>query len=350
MVAKEPYVAFAILMALSSSGDRAFGQSIAAPTTTTVTFATNTSDNQITRLTTKLIVPAKPQNTGTLYLWPGLQPNGANYEPIGNGVLQAVLTWGPSCAPSPPSQPGQPAPSQPTPYSTWWISGQYVNTDGNYKGYMDCLGGPIMSVDVGDVLLISIQIFDSVWTETILDLKNYKSENFHIYLENQYQSDAYFQIESYGTPFLSDLVFNETEIVFRNPDEKNCSILQQGSGAVVTSPILVGDGQECYIDKITLKWSPKLVAMPVSCSEEKSARSIEKQDQIQAVFKNNHGSPVKLYQIDNAGNRKYYATISDGDSVSQPTFRTNPWVITDTAGTCLGLFRPSSSHAQFVVH
>jgi hypothetical protein len=110
-----------------------------------VSFAT-APPNQIVSLHTKLIVPPLPAAAGTLFLWPGLQPtpDGAHYMPIDNGVLQSVLSWGPSCAPG----------KQPDPYSTWWISSQYVNTVGYYSGYTDCLGGPIMAVDVGDILAI----------------------------------------------------------------------------------------------------------------------------------------------------------------------------------------------------
>src|SRR5262245_56849827 len=52
------------------------------------------SDNQITSLTTTIIVPPKHSAIGTLFLWPGFQPGGANYLPIDNGVLQPVLSWG----------------------------------------------------------------------------------------------------------------------------------------------------------------------------------------------------------------------------------------------------------------
>ena len=47
-------------------------------------------------------------------LWPGLQPDGpgANDQPLDNGVLQPVLTWGPTCAPNAPDG---------DPYGSWWI-------------------------------------------------------------------------------------------------------------------------------------------------------------------------------------------------------------------------------------
>ena len=83
------------------------------------------TQTQIAELRTTLAVPAKPPPSGTLFLWPGLQPlpNGKNYNPVGNGVLQPVLTWGSTCAVGAPDD-----------YSTWWISGQYVNTYSSPRG------------------------------------------------------------------------------------------------------------------------------------------------------------------------------------------------------------------------
>ncbi|CAF1210031.1 unnamed protein product [Rotaria sp. Silwood1] len=80
--------------------------------------------NQVVYVETTMIVPPKQASKGTLFLWPGLQPGGANFDPIDNGVLQPVLTWGTSCAPG----------TQPAAYSTWWISAQYVNTYGKLPG------------------------------------------------------------------------------------------------------------------------------------------------------------------------------------------------------------------------
>jgi hypothetical protein len=104
-----------------------------------------------------MVVPPAPPASGTLFLWPGLQPDGVNFEPIDNGVLQPVLTWGPSCAPG----------KQPRTYSTWWISGQYVNTNGQVSGYTGCAGGTFMSVNVCDTLDIDMVLSGTNWIQTI---------------------------------------------------------------------------------------------------------------------------------------------------------------------------------------
>jgi hypothetical protein len=147
--------------------------------------------------------------------------------PIDNGVLQSVLTWGPSCAPDPAKS------KPPNPYSTWWISSQYVNTVGYYSGFTGCLGGPIMPVDVGHTLAIDFSLFKSVWTETVLDLQSAKRQNvsFHISLAGQAQAIAYFRIEPKdGASPPEDVTFRETTISFAFPDkQQNCAWTMKGS-------------------------------------------------------------------------------------------------------------------------
>src|SRR6185437_548303 len=143
----------------------------------TVLFWAN-ANNQIVRLQTTMVVPPEPPATGTLFLWPGLQPDGANYDPIDNGVLQPVLTWGSSCAPG----------KQPRAYSTWWISGQYVNTNGSDPGYTGCAGGPIMSVAVGDTLDLDFSLAGTIWTQTVTDAQTGQSVSYSIDMMNQAQN------------------------------------------------------------------------------------------------------------------------------------------------------------------
>src|SRR5262249_3603543 len=102
---------------------------------------TLSTKNRILGLETTLTVPPKPPASGTLFLWPGLQPlpGSANFTPINNGVLQSVLTWGKTCAPNAPLDP----------YASWWISAQYVNTFGIEPGYTGCQGGEGIDVAVG---------------------------------------------------------------------------------------------------------------------------------------------------------------------------------------------------------
>jgi len=199
--------------------------------------------NQIVRLQTTLLVPPQPPASGTLFLWPGLQPDGANFEPIDNGVLQPVLTWGPSCAPG----------KAPRSYSTWWISGQYVNTNGHETGYTGCLGGPIMSVAVGDSLDIDIALAGTTWTQTVTDLQSGQSVSYALDLMNQAQNLAYFVIEEYSSAPVSDVVFTNTTITFGAPDAADCRLTMRGQNDFVSVPVASSDGRSCVIPQIILR-------------------------------------------------------------------------------------------------
>jgi hypothetical protein len=58
------------------------------------------SPNQVLSFKTTLQVPKTPTARQTLFIWPGLQSRDRAADParIGNGLLQPVLTWGPSCS------------------------------------------------------------------------------------------------------------------------------------------------------------------------------------------------------------------------------------------------------------
>jgi hypothetical protein len=204
---------------------------------------TASSKNQIVRLQTTLIVPPEPPPSGTLFLWPGLQPNGANFDPIDNGVLQPVLTWGSSCAPG----------KQPRAYSTWWISSQYVNTFGSDPGYTGCQGGSVMSVAVGDALNIDMNLAGTVWTQTVTDVQNGQSVTFSIDMMNQAQNLAYFVIEEYSSAPVSTVVFTDTTITFGSSDAADCKLAMRGQNDYVSVSVPSADGRSCAIEEIILR-------------------------------------------------------------------------------------------------
>jgi hypothetical protein len=198
---------------------------------------------QVVWLQTTMVVPPKPPASGTLFLWPGIQPNGANFQPIDNGVLQPVLTWGPSCAPG----------KQPRAYSTWWISGQYVNTYGDLPGYTDCNGGPIMSVDVCDTLDIDIALSGSIWTQTVTDEQTNETVTYDIDMQDQSQNIAYFVIEEYSSTPVSEVIFTDTTIAFDSPDAADCRVYMRGQADYVSTPAASSDGLQCSIQQIILR-------------------------------------------------------------------------------------------------
>lgn len=201
------------------------------------------SSNEIVRLETTLFVPLKPPPSGTLFLWPGLQPGGRNFEPIDNGVLQPVLTWGPACTPG----------DKPRSYSTWWISGQYVNTNGNEPGYTDCNGGPIMSVEVGDALIIDMVLDGTEWTQTVTDEQSGESVSYTIDMRGQAQNYAWFVIEEYSSSPVSEVIFTDTTLTFGTSDAADCKLAARGVTDYVSVPVASSDGLTCSIAQIILR-------------------------------------------------------------------------------------------------
>ncbi len=206
--------------------------------------------SQITSLTTHLKVPSKPKAQGTLFLWPGLQPKAdqAHYLPIDNGVLQPVLTWGPSCAPG----------HQPAPYSSWWISAQYVNTFGHQNGYTGCLGGKIMKAEPGEILTIALTLENEIWKQTVKRESSGESVSFSLDLKNQEQSFAEFVIEPYdGATLAEPLIFTNTSIRFSQANDKNCKLISKGMSDDMTPPRSSNDFSACFIDQIKISMAAR---------------------------------------------------------------------------------------------
>ena len=205
------------------------------------------ASNAITSLKTTLLVPPPPPQQGTVFLWPGIQPlpGGNNYEPIDNGVLQPVLTWGPTCAPHFPSA---------TPYASWWISAQYVNTFGSHAGYTGCSGGPGMNVQPGELLGLEMTLDGTTWKQKVTDAKTGKSVAFDIDMLGQAQARADFAIEDYagGSP-TTDVVFTDTQVTFAGSSFTACQPIVRGANDYFATPHTSADGRHCCISRIILR-------------------------------------------------------------------------------------------------
>jgi hypothetical protein len=214
--------------------------------------------NQITRLQTTLITPPYPPvppNPGAaryapaLFIWPGLDPgtDSLNFLPINNGVLQPVLTWGKSCAPT----------EQPAAFTSWWISGQYVNTIGKEPGFIGCYSGNSMLVSPGDNLEIDMALDSTtnIWKQAITDLNTEQIVTFDISLEGQGQNLLYFLIETYsGASADCPVKFLDTTITFQSADTGNSCSISQGKNNqfVMTPPTPNTSATQCSIDAIVL--------------------------------------------------------------------------------------------------
>jgi hypothetical protein len=199
---------------------------------------------QIVGLHTTLTVPAKPAPSGTLFLWPGLQPlpGGKNYNPVGNGVLQPVLTWGGTCAPTAPNT-----------YDSWWISGQYVNTYTSDQMYSGCHGGMGMDVAVGDQLDIAMTLAGTVWSQIVVDRQSGHMATFDMDMAGQAQDWAIFTIESDGSEPISDVVFTSTTLTLADADGMGCQPSKRGQNDYFSAPTSSPDGKTCCISKIILR-------------------------------------------------------------------------------------------------
>jgi hypothetical protein len=209
-----------------------------------VKWSVNTSTDLL-GLWTTMIVPSKPNGTsGTLYVWPGIQPlgNSKNFYPLGNGILQPVLSVGPTCAPGAPND-----------YASWWISGQYVNVSGAI-GNGGCLGGPGMDVAVGDQLDIAMTLSGTVWTQVVTDRQSGMSVKFDMDLMGQSQDWATLAIEipSALQPS-SDAVFTSTRLEFADPDMAACQPSQHGPNDYFSTPIASQDGKNCCVSRVILR-------------------------------------------------------------------------------------------------
>jgi len=67
------------------------------------------------------------------------------------------------------------------------------------------------------------------------------------------------------------------------------------------------------------------------------------------VFQNNLSEAVKLFWVDNSGNRQTYGEIQPGQQREQHTFEKHVWLITDAAGDSLALFIAQARGATAVI-
>ena len=183
------------------------------------------SGNGFISYSSTMTVPmdAPPANE-TAYIWPGLVPWGEHFDPIGDGVLQPVLTHGPSSAPH--------QSDLPPGYQGWWISGQYVNTKGKYAGFMGSLGGDVLAVKSGDKITTTMKYNSTtkVWTETITDLANQGSVSYSINLsdtagEPQEQNRAVLYFEPVnGATLPNPTIFSNIDIQTKGNYGIDCNV------------------------------------------------------------------------------------------------------------------------------
>ncbi|MBF2053069.1 MAG: hypothetical protein IGS03_06335 [Candidatus Sericytochromatia bacterium] len=76
-----------------------------------------------------------------------------------------------------------------------------------------------------------------------------------------------------------------------------------------------------------------------SCSEEGTIRSANG-EATNIKFSNNAEGRVTVYWLDRQGSRVEYKKLAKGESYTQPTFVTHPWLIANDQDQCLGIYLP----------
>ena len=201
---------------------------------------------KIVNFKTTLIVPKTPTQKSTLFIWPGLQHRGgADPGRVGNGVLQPVLTWGPSCSAK--------APTSAASYAGWWIAAMYVNVSTSAAGPGGCASGSSMEPKIGDRLLIEFNENGTKWTQTVTNLGNMQKVDLTSDLKGQDQNWAIWDIEIPGSSRpAEDTIFEKSVLTFSAP-VTSCQPTNASAPEYYSAPVLSTDGLHCCYDKIILK-------------------------------------------------------------------------------------------------
>jgi hypothetical protein len=202
-------------------------------------------ENEWLNLSGTMIVPAKPPASGVIFVWPGTQtmPGTSKVQPVGEGVLQPVLTWGSSCVPG--ALPG---------HDTWWISPVYVNEGTNIRELAGCHGGSVIRTDVGDRLDFVMHLNKTTWEQTVVDTNSKQMTKFDIDLRGQPQQRALFEIElKTSAKPVADSIFENVVLTMRDPDPGACALNNAGMNDYVSQSRVSADGTRCCIERIVLR-------------------------------------------------------------------------------------------------
>ena len=201
--------------------------------------------NAVTGLRTTLTVPAQPAPNGQIYVWAGIQPtpNSASFQPIGNGALMSVLTWGALCPSDAPAS-----------YSTWWIAPMYSNVSSSDPQYSGCHGGRVAQVKPGQLLDIAIELQGTTWVQTVVNRDTQEASDFSMDLKGQEQGRVFFTIDlpTSNKP-TEDLVFTNTVLSIDPAEPAGCQPIMRGSNDFASRARVSTDGKHCCIDRIVLR-------------------------------------------------------------------------------------------------
>jgi hypothetical protein len=86
-----------------------------------------------------------------------------------------------------------------------------------------------------------------------------------------------------------------------------------------------------------------------ACSEEGGLRSLSSTSGIAMSFTNQRSDSVKLYWLNFSGVRVNYSTIAPGATYRINSYRTHPWVVTDSSDQCQVIYLPEEDGANITI-
>jgi hypothetical protein len=80
-----------------------------------------------------------------------------------------------------------------------------------------------------------------------------------------------------------------------------------------------------------------------SCASERTLKSLRGNQPVTITFQNQTNAALSAYWLDYGGKRVLYRRMPVGDSYTQPTYLTHPWVFVDDNGRCRQIVLPDPS-------
>ena len=88
---------------------------------------------------------------------------------------------------------------------------------------------------------------------------------------------------------------------------------------------------------------PNRAGPDASCGSEQSLKSLNGNQSITLTFQNLSNEAISAYWLDYSGKRVFYRRLNGGESYTQLTYISHPWVFVDASGKCRTIVMPSMS-------
>ena len=96
--------------------------------------------------------------------------------------------------------------------------------------------------------------------------------------------------------------------------------------------------QEINTGRQNLAGVPSDSRLRIDCSAEARIRSYEATGETSYTITNRTAGSLTVYWLDYAGTRQQWFQVPPKATMDQNTYRTHPWLVTDSRGRCLRIF------------